>query len=236
MRVAKSRSGKRVHKRKLSHGGHRPARANTPPQRGHGLGVRTDPGSNGRAHGATSAHIGAQVDVRPLKVHHASSAWQGDPTTMPKEQLMLGRPGQGTADLNKSGGLATVPIDNHATSQQHIRNNDTCTNNVRGDVSVPTENTTEARVIHVCEVRRHSVVHWEGMNLTPNTTSNIFNGKHSRGSRGLPKVTRFTQSTPDIDKRWCKRHIEDEVRQTTARARAVDSPGDITLPCDNEPC
>ena len=76
----------------------------------------------------------------------------------------------------------------------------------------------------------------EDMNLTPNTASNIFNGRHSRGSRGLPKVTRPTQSTPDIGKRWCKRHIEDEVRQTTARARAVDSPGDITLPCDNEPC
>ena len=62
-RMAKPRRSERVHKHKLGMGRDRTTRANTPPQGGHGLGVCTYPGSNGRTHGAARAHIRAQVDI-----------------------------------------------------------------------------------------------------------------------------------------------------------------------------
>ena len=165
------------------------ARAYTPPQRGHGLGVHTDPGSNSWSHGATSAHIGAQVDIRPLEVHHASS--------IPGKaiQLPCSRVNSRLADLDRAPRISTRAADlprSQLTTMPRLNNTfatmahtHTHTNYGRCNVNVPTEDATEARVIGLSEVRRHRVVHWVGIGHTPNITNSQW--KTQQGQQGAPK-------------------------------------------------
>ena len=130
-------------------GGHSTPGAHTPPQWGHGLGMRTDPGSNSKAHGAACTYINAQTHVGTLKVHHAGGAKDGHLATMLKKQIALGRPGKGATYLNKGSRLAAVTIDNHPAAHEDISNNDTGAQDRNCETNVTKNDTTEARAISI---------------------------------------------------------------------------------------
>ena len=131
---------------------------------------------------------------------------------------------------------AAVPIDNHPTAHEDISNNDTGAEDCNSNTDVNAEDTTEARVIRIREVRRHCGAHWVGIGLTPHIIVNITNGKDGLGSRWLPEEAGIAPGAPDIDKRGRERNMKDKVRQAASRPGALNSHGNIKLSFHDEPC
>ena len=197
--------------------------------------MRKHPGSNCGSHGATGTHIGAQMHLGPLKVHHAGNTWNGYRVAMLKKQIALGGLGQGATDLDKGSGHAAAPIDNHTSAHEDISNNDTGAEDSRGNTDVTAENATEARVIGIHEIRRHRGIHWVGIVLTPHIKSNIADGKDDLGGRRLPEEAGLAKGAFDLDKRGRECHIKDKVRKAAPRAGALNGPGNIKMAPNNQP-
>ena len=123
--MAKLGCDERIHKGGLSRRGNGRARANAPPQGGHGLGMRTDFGRNGRAHKATCADFGPRCQGAHMNARGARrSRCQGAPAAhgaRHKSCCLRSGVRQGTAYVRHGGRFATVQVHNHAPGVSETR-------------------------------------------------------------------------------------------------------------------
>ena len=171
----------------------------------------TDPGRDRGSYGAAHSDVSSQVDIRPLRVHNTLGTRYGNHRAVLQTKVASGRPRQGTSDLNQSGGLAAVPINDHATTQQSLSNNGTSTQDRGGNTNVAAQNATKARVVRVRKVRRQTVIHWVDMVNTPAIVSSICYTEDTLGRRGRPQEVVISKSAPDINKRGGKCNIEHKI-------------------------